>query len=889
MSDAYQGVAFNTKFVLLNGVDTNNVIGCIQLETVPILASYTWYTLVFCIFGIAMLIGATFLLTAYLNPWTGTKNVYLWCSNFGHDSSVVRLITPGFFDFFKYLQFAVFLTCLSLEYPAFLPPIISTISWSCLFFPSTLLASNKGDLTDGIYTSNSSYGLEAFSQVNQISQNYDIWSSFMIYLLIITAGVVAFCEVVAVIAWTWRKCRHDASNVWSRNFSFVIGLATRIFFNLFAFPLLVFCFFQFFITSRGSPAYLTALAALVLTSWILLAIWISYRLVSTRPRQTLFDDLTTMLRYGTFYNTYNEQGSIFFLVDFAVLLLRSVVVGAVQQSGLAQIILLAIIELSNFFCLIIIKPFDKDTSMNLISCLTSILRLILVFLSLPFLESLDIELVPRQWLGYVILVIHALVILLFLMHACQVTIEVISRYNGAGVDGKTGAIYSLKQLSRRRKKTDMLESKEDPSSLDTMRHNSLDGRVLPMTEESKLPPVANIHDEISTTPTTLARGLTQKSFAKDSTFDDVYISSPTSEISSFGGSAPLSAPLSANPMRSNSGTFYRKPRRRASSHEWGNATSYLYREGHPSAGDTAANGAEIDGIRAEIVSPPPPGVNYAIREADIYYTKHGQYAPKKKRHRNKRETKDSEDGEGTYGDSNFGSIDSDTYATPSRLSDYNETKGVLSKQHTRNPNSLVGLLEIDAPELSTEAPKSHVEESKEETFSRLTGWLKGKKQALFSKGHTEPSIEPKGFEVIRRGPIRPYRKSESSDSDSSTENEDSEPPRAVSSTPEKNLSRKMSVVNPTEAGPSADIARTPSSGDGTSSSKPLFIFPATSTSLSSKTLSPGRTTPTLRLLTSSEALLPTPVASQLLVQRPAAAELDAEDPTQLYPKNNPDK
>lgn len=828
----------------------------------------------FCVFGIGLLTGGTFLLTAYLNPWTGTKNVYLWSSNFGHDSNVVRLITPGFFDFFKYMQFAVFLTGLSLDYPGFLQPIISSFGWSCLFFSSTIVAHNDGDLTDGLYVGNSTYGLGRLAEISQVSTAYDVWGNFMVCLLILTAGIVIFCEVVAATTWAWKKYKRDTSDLQTRILSFTIGLVMRIFFNLFAYPLLAFSFFQCIITPRGTPIYLTVLAALVIVAWVLVAAWVTFRLLRTKPRQTIYDELNIILRYGTLFNTYNEQGSMFFIVDLITVLLRGVTVGAIQASGLAQLIILAIIELFNFFGILIIKPFDKDTSMNLIACLASTLRFILIFLSLPFLASFEIDVVVRQWLGYVILILHALVVLLFLMHALQVTIEVISRYDGVGADGKAGAIYSLKQLSRRRKKTNAMLEKEHSPSPDSILQKNAIGRM-PIEDSVSIDPItpgSRSREDSSLSATLLSRRLTYNGASagppsattRESAFDEYYVSSPISDISSTGARTPLSAPLSATLNNRNSGSYYRKPRRRASSHEWGNVNNYLQKD-EPQT-KVSEIGVKPEDASIDYASPPPSNVDYAVREADIYYTKHGQYAPerRKKRRHKKRDDDGTEAEEDNvpieYGSAS-GSIDLDSYkAHNGHSSNYNDTTGVLTsgKLKSRTPNSLIGLLE---DEVSSNTPVvSQEEHNNEGSSSGIAGWFREKRQAFFSKGTEEPTIEPKGFEVIRRGPIRPYQKSdsdESSEADDSvdSEEEDAEPEQPVST---REPQRKMSVMNPSrrslaDSRPNSQQIQSESHEMSSGS----FIIPTSSTSSLNplgKPLSPGRSPPALRLLTSSEAL-----------------------------------
>lgn len=741
ISDAYQGISFTSKFVILNSAEISNVLGCIRIETTPILKSYSWYPLVIGIFCIALFVGFTYLLTAYLNPWTGTKNVYIYSSNFGKDPSVIRLITPGFFDVVKYLQFAVFLSSLSLNYPGFLQPIVSTASWSCLLFSSSLVSSS-GTLPDGLYSPSASYGLERISQVNQIARVDNIWSGFIIYLLLLTAGIFLLCELVAGITWVWRKYRDFSSDLRIQNPSFLLGLVFRIYLNLFAFPFLTFSLFQCVVTKRG-PTYLTSLAALSIAAWIIAMAWVSLTLYYSKSKQALYDDLPTMLRYGTFFSTYQEQGMMFFLVEFAATFMRSVAVGAVQSSGLAQIIILAIIELVYFLCIFKFQPFDRETSMNLITALFSVLRFVLIFLSLPFLTSLNVDIVVREWLGYVILVLHALVILLFLMHGIQVVVEVLLRYNGVANDNMTGAIFSLKQLSKRRQ-TEATAPMLDPKQTMTQKRfshkpgSSIENRGLLGRENS-----IGRHNMV--TPNT------DTSYNPESMFDDAYVPSPTSEQGFIT-------------YNQDSAGYYRKPRQR-SSIDPPNITAMLQEGKQASNADVPENGPLVDNLRRGIVSPPPAGVDYAVRESDIYYTQRAK--PKKKKRRPESEFGPSMEA--------LEDEDEDEFATytpePSdsnKYSDYgprNDTGPGAAAGYTANPrrsrnaNSMVGgFMDQESPSL-TYNPDYDVElvdapTSAPAGSNSLFGWFKNKRQQLFGKGYEEPSIEPRGFEVFRRGPIR---------------------------------------------------------------------------------------------------------------------------------------
>ncbi|VVT56101.1 uncharacterized protein SAPINGB_P004812 [Magnusiomyces paraingens] len=938
VSEVYQGVPFNVRFVIINSVDQANVVGCIETQVTPIIASYAWYVVVFCIIGIAVLIAISFVITAYLNPWTGTTNIYSWASILHREVNVVRLLTPGFFDFIHYFQFAFFITCLSLEYPSFLQPVISTFSWVVLLFSESFVSHNgSGKFVDGIYATNGTFGLDRMSQVVQLAHAKDVWASFMVWLLVVTGAVLAIGQLAILATWAWRKYRSDTYDLRSRAPSFAFGLVLRIFFKVFHLPLLVFCFFQCVITRLNdgdkatSPAYLTVLATLVLVGWVLFAAFISYHLWKRAQRPTIFDNVSTLLKFGTLYNTYTEDSAMFFVIDFVTTFLRAMTIGAIQRSGLAQITLLAVIELAYFFSIIIVRPFDRHTSMNLISCIITGVRFTLIMLSLPFISSTGVSAFVRQWLGYVILIFHALALLLFLMRAIQVIIEVISRYTGAGIEStRSGAIYNLKQLSRRRRRpqVDMTELSTSPTNenkqgtpphSDSQEFETGNNTGDQEDEEDSsgrragqghgLDDDQQLHHTLSKNghngPAITRGGYTAvyptaANSRGDTLYEDVMLSSPTSDISSVGGSIrghnnntnnPGNSPVGFTRSSSfggangqnkfhNDTVYYRRPRRRGSSHDWSsnpyvrdeensprqstsqnrgvNEYEYDYDDEYDEEAEArgsrkAATSTDADQIRMGVVSPPPPGVDYAVREADIYYRQRREYNKRRRRHKKlSRKGAENDDDDGTpdegddedmvyqhrnlreqdllqnyepYGGAageligglesprsarrragnrgSFGTseFEQSTLSTPGRLS-FVQTNddgfgdnsvpvgssnksgmsgsGILpsGRRNRSHLNSLVGLLESGNDEggsgKSGNGGEEGTKKSPSKSINGVTGWLSrvknniGEKirEGMGKKVEDDDPLKPRGFEVLRRGPIKSYRSSSSLSGDS---------------------------------------------------------------------------------------------------------------------------
>ncbi|KAF5098561.1 hypothetical protein D0Z00_002004 [Geotrichum galactomycetum] len=258
----------------------------------------------------------------------------------------------------------------------------------------------------------------------------------------------------------------------------------------------------------------------------------------------------------------------------------------------------------------------------------------------------------------------------------------------------------------------------------------------------------------------------------------------------------------------NSVGYYRKPRRRGSSHDMGSSPPHAYSSDRDDDDDDGGdNGPDPDAIRFGLISPPPKGVDYAVRESDVYFTKQGQHKLRKQRKRRQNRqgssTESMPDERNIYDYGPYSSGDGGggeplsgrqrPYSEYEELGGSEMTSGgvlmATSKHRSRNPNSLVGLLDGDISTNTLERNKDEYTGAgleMEPTYgthsvnrtrvgSAVVNWFKGKRDSIFSKGYEEPSIEPRGFEVMRRGPIRAHR-ADSLSSSSSSEVSQSLPP-----------------------------------------------------------------------------------------------------------------
>jgi hypothetical protein len=187
------------------------------------------------------------------------------------------------------------------------------------------------------------------------------------------------------------------------------------------------CAFQLTVASRTAVS-ITACACVILVLILLISAWLSYKIYTYRPRSELYDILPTLITFGTFYNTYREKSLVFFMSQLYVNIMRAIAFGALQPSGIAQITILAACEIVMILSIYAIKPFAPATSMNLWHFVFACVRLLTILLMMSFVPSINASDAVKGWTGWVILGIHAVVMLFgFVLKALQTLLEVAVR------------------------------------------------------------------------------------------------------------------------------------------------------------------------------------------------------------------------------------------------------------------------------------------------------------------------------------------------------------------------------------------------------------------------------------------------------------------------------
>jgi hypothetical protein len=149
---------------------------------------------------------------------------------------------------------------------------------------------------------------------------------------------------------------------------------------LFHLPVTIFSCYQMTLPRSQTSSSSIVLAAFSFTFFsILIPAHLVLRVTFT-PTNKLYDETRTLLSLGPLYNHYRHGSQMFACMLFATNLVIGITIGVGQKSGMAQAIIILVVEVISALLTSVWLPWGSGASMGLISFLFCVARIVIAVL-----------------------------------------------------------------------------------------------------------------------------------------------------------------------------------------------------------------------------------------------------------------------------------------------------------------------------------------------------------------------------------------------------------------------------------------------------------------------------------------------------------------------------
>ncbi|OCF36726.1 membrane protein [Kwoniella heveanensis CBS 569] len=234
---------------------------------------------------------------------------------------------------------------------------------------------------------------------------------------------------------TWFRFRHKGE-AGAFHAAALYGNLLRLIL-IFHLPITIFSLYQLCLGGRASIVSRVFAAIAFAFISVLIPAFIMFKIYRA-PSGKLYDATRTLLSLGPMYNIYVEGKQMFRGFSLLASLVAGVVVGAGQKSGIAQTIIIILIELLMLIVPGAWYPWAEGASMGAPNVFLSMLRLISVVLAMLLSSTIAMTTDARDWIAYAVLILQAITFLFFLFMLLTKIIEgAIRIFGGVHFDEST--------------------------------------------------------------------------------------------------------------------------------------------------------------------------------------------------------------------------------------------------------------------------------------------------------------------------------------------------------------------------------------------------------------------------------------------------------------------
>ncbi|KAJ7072424.1 hypothetical protein C8F01DRAFT_1045050 [Mycena amicta] len=191
-------------------------------------------------------------------------------------------------------------------------------------------------------------------------------------------------------------------------------------------PALILSFYQWTLKDSWLSTLFSVMTVLGVSSMVIYPAYRTFRLVHHHSTSILDETPPHTTMHGPLHDRFRSPRYYFFAVFLAAVFLRAIVLAAGQGHGMSQVIVCMLIELAVIIAHVLFKPFTTRGG-DVFSAYFGIVRLVCTGLMIAFVESVNVDAIPRVAIGAVIAVILSIAILVLLSNIVLSVVRLLRR------------------------------------------------------------------------------------------------------------------------------------------------------------------------------------------------------------------------------------------------------------------------------------------------------------------------------------------------------------------------------------------------------------------------------------------------------------------------------
>ncbi|KAF6044194.1 Transient receptor putative (TRP) ion channel family protein [Candida parapsilosis] len=171
------------------------------------------------------------------------------------------------------------------------------------------------------------------------------------------------------------------------------------------------------------PNVSLSLASILLAVWLglvlffifhyLISIYGWLKIKTSSNVSKLYTSLKSILIWSFLYHKYKPQRVTYVIFDIVIMFVNSVIVGALQNSGVTQVSCLIVTSVVELIALFTLKPFFVPITPWSSQFMFPVAKFLCTTLCIPFISSVNASEAVKTYVAYIQLIIHSVVVIIF--------------------------------------------------------------------------------------------------------------------------------------------------------------------------------------------------------------------------------------------------------------------------------------------------------------------------------------------------------------------------------------------------------------------------------------------------------------------------------------------